>query len=471
MGIKQVGESCVEDAVREQYDFDEETIDTEEGDITSDIAEEFEDYPGCEADAISIYLADCRQTVLLDAEHERDLSGKIELAKMLDMLRERFESLNGRVPSAPEITLVILDRIVENRTLFERLYNLLQLPAGRSLSAKFASSELRIAIDGPPDEKVLQDLAGLTGITSDGLKRKVRLLSIDSRLVPWDEIDKTRELCIIQDLAEALASGKLEDELATASRELEEHFGKIEREAQQAVTEMVRANLRLVVSIAKRRTCKGMSLLDFIQEGNIGLMKAVWKYDHRKGFKFSTYATWWIRQSIARAIVEQSRLIRLPVHMVESTRKLNKERDKFWHQYGREPTDEELASLLDVSLEKLERIQRANSEQMVSLETPVGEDGGQFGDFIEDATTPEPEEQAMESILGEHLQQAMKLLTERERGIIERRFGLGSEIDMTLEEIGAEYGLTKERIRQIEKSALAKLRRAGSSKSLASYLR
>jgi RNA polymerase primary sigma factor len=196
-----------------------------------------------------------------------------------------------------------------------------------------------------------------------------------------------------------------------------------------------------------------MSFLDFIQEGNIGLMKAVWKFDHRRGYKFSTYATWWIRQAMARAIAEQSRLIRLPIHMVESTRKLARERNKFWHQNGREATDEEMARMMDVSLEKIERIQKASSEYMLSLDSPIGEDGGQLGDFIEDITAPEPEEQAIASILGDQLRKALEILTDRERRIIDYRFGLDGENDRTLEEVGEELGLTKERIRHIEKHA------------------
>ncbi len=433
--------------------------------------EGFEYDEAAETDTISIYLADCRQSVLLDAEREKELSGKVELSKGLSELRQGFELRHDKEPSAAETTVLAMQRLVENRLLFEKLYGRLRLPAGRSLAAKLASPELHRAIDGPFDEQMLEYLEKETGLMRPVLESKLRTISIYSRLIPWHVIDELEPLCIIQDLEEAMLSPEFMRGICAHEPQLQEHYLRVDSESQKAADELVHSNLRLVVSIAKKRTARGMSFLDFIQEGNIGLMKAVWKFDHRRGYKFSTYATWWIRQSIARAIAEQSRLIRLPVHMVDSTRKMVRERNRFWHEHGREPTDEELASLLDVSATKLERIQRASSESMVSLDMPVGEDGSQFGDFIEDVVTPEPEDLAIGNLLGEQLHRVMEMLTERERVIIEHRFGLGGKDYMTLEEVGEEFGLTKERIRQIEKHALSKLRRAGYHYSLSSYLR
>ena len=223
-------------------------------------------------------------------------------------------------------------------------------------------------------------------------------------------------------------------------------------------------------AVARKYTARGMSLQDLIQEGNIGLMRAVYKFDHRRGYKFSTYATWWIRQAITRAIAEQSRTVRLPVHMVEATRALSKARQRLWREYGREPTKGELISEMGVSASKFDTILKVISGDMISLETPIGEEGSVLGDFIEDKASLRPEEQAMGSLLGEQLKKAMESLSTRERRILETRFGLDGERSRTLEDVGLEFGLTKERIRQIEKEALAKLRHRSRSRNLTDYL-
>ena len=313
------------------------------------------------------------------------------------------------------------------------------------------------------DEPVQQ--VTVAGATADPVKDYLKQIGKVSLLNAEQEVDLARRI-----EAGLYAEYKLKtqaDEMPSRERR-ELHF--LAQDGQQAKNHLLEANLRLVVSLAKRYTGRGMQFLDLIQEGNLGLIRAVEKFDYTKGYKFSTYATWWIRQAITRAMADQARTIRIPVHMVEVINKLARVQRQMLQDLGREPTPEELAKELDMTAEKVVEVQKYGREP-ISLHTPLGEDGdSEFGDLIEDSEAIVPADAVSFTLLQEQLHHVLDTLSEREAGVVSMRFGLGDGQPKTLDEIGKVYGVTRERIRQIESKTMSKLRHPSRSQVLRDYL-
>ena len=328
-----------------------------------------------------------------------------------------------------------------------------------------AGEDEEIFVFGDGDDDLPAAQVAVAGATADPVKDylkqigKVRLLNAEQEV----ELAKRIE-------AGLFAEEKLAERGAGLTREQQRDLEWIAEDGRRAKDHLLEANLRLVVSLAKRYTGRGMLFLDLIQEGNLGLIRAVEKFDYTKGYKFSTYATWWIRQAITRAMADQARTIRIPVHMVEVINKLARVQRQMLQDLGREPTPEELAVELDMTPEKVIEVQKYGREP-ISLHTPLGEDGdSEFGDLIEDSEAIQPGEAVSFTLLQEQLHSVLDTLSEREAGVVSMRFGLTDGRPMTLDEIGKVYGVTRERIRQIESKTMSKLRHTSRSDVLRDYL-
>ena len=351
--------------------------------------------------------------------------------------------------------------------------------AEEAVEAEAAEAKKAVAIDAdekPADAKKRRaearkariEASSVVMLTGDPVRMYLKEIGKVDLLTASEEVDLAMKIEAGLKATEELE--RAEDEGVELTRRERRRLTRVEQVGLDAKDQLIEANLRLVVSIAKRYVGRGMLFLDLIQEGNLGLIRAVEKFDYTKGFKFSTYATWWIRQAITRAIADQARTIRIPVHMVETINKLVRIQRQLLQELGREPTPEEIGEQMDMTAERVREIQKINQEP-VSLETPIGEEeDSQLGDFIEDHEAVRPDDAAGFSMLQEQLQMALDGLAERERKVIELRFGLKDGHPRTLEEVGREFGVTRERIRQIESKTLAKLRHPSRSSKLKDYL-
>ncbi|MDQ4489704.1 RNA polymerase sigma factor [Sinomonas sp. ASV486] len=330
--------------------------------------------------------------------------------------------------------------------------------------AEKASGSAIVISDADDDDAPVQQVTS-AGATADPVKDYLKQIGKVALLNAEQEVDLALRI-----EAGLFAKHKIDEEGATYDAQHLHDLERIVHDGERAKNHLLEANLRLVVSLAKRYTGRGMLFLDLIQEGNLGLIRAVEKFDYTKGFKFSTYATWWIRQAITRAMADQARTIRIPVHMVEVINKLARVQRQMLQDLGREPTPEELATELDMTPEKVVEVQKYGREP-ISLHTPLGEDGdSEFGDLIEDSEAVVPADAVSFTLLQEQLHSVLDTLSEREAGVVAMRFGLTDGQPKTLDEIGKVYGVTRERIRQIESKTMSKLRHPSRSQVLRDYL-
>ena len=416
-------------------------------------------------DLARMYFREIGKVLLLTAAQERELAGNIEQDRYLGKLEKKYK----RYFTATEIVIDLITRLCKAYPTIEVIEEQLVINRSSSMVETVTDPTFRAAID---NNLALALIAATAERTDKGIalaEETIINLSLMSNLLPQQALDIIGANTSWQEVKVLLSDDSFLSKLHLHDNEFRKYFIKVKSEARKAKELLIASNLRLVVSIAKKYIGHGMSLLDLIQEGNIGLVRAVDKFQHRRGYKFSTYATWWITQGITRSIADQSRTIRIPVHMVETINKLLRRIRVLTQELGREPSYQEIGEELNLGPEQVEEIMDLFHHEPISLETPIGEDSC-LGDFVEDSNSPAPMEVASNQLLREQIDNVLNELTKREKRVIQLRFGLEDGHTKTLEEVGQEFNITRERIRQIEAKALRKLRHPSRSRIFRDYL-
>jgi RNA polymerase primary sigma factor len=408
---------------------------------------------------VRIYLHEIGRVPLLTAEKEQVLSRKVAEGKRITEIKQDYLHRHGRYPSATELILTMLNEIGQSSNVIRLLMEKLGLASTTGLKEIISNPKFRSSIDWEIDQGLIESIVLQTGLS----------IPETEHLLPEEVVNTIGDKASPADLEKLIADADFLNSIQSYEKELRVYQDDIDHKAEQAERHLITANLRLVVSVAKKHVGRGMLLLDLIQEGNIGLIKTVEKFDYRRGYKFSTYATWWIRQGITRAIADQARTIRVPVHMIQIINDLRRATRHLAQEYGREPNLEEIGEELGISPEKVREIIKV-AKLPISLESPIGGDeDSHLGDSIEDRNALPPPEYASRQLLKEQIDEVLQTLTPREQRVLQLRFGLEDGQSRTLEQVGKEFNITRERIRQIEAKAIRKLRHFSRSRPLKDY--